>query len=177
MIEVSDNGERLDITSPMPWGKRLLFALLALFPLIAPYELMLRVGWTDYWHPFFALAALISAGAVALSGFFVFAAVAGLSTRMTLDAVRATFTYTQVALVVPKRSQVFPLSSVQSVHVRTYEWSEGAPSYSLMVEMSDGSTFECGSSWSREDIERGKARVDVFLERGRHGRQPPQPPP
>ena len=175
MIEVSDNGERLDITSPMPWGKRLLFALLALFPLIAPYELMLRVGWTDYWHPFFALAALISAGAIALSGFFVFAAVAGLSTRMTLDAARATFTYTQVAPVVPKRSEVFPLSSIQSVHVRTHEWSEGSPSYSLTVEMSDGSTFESGSSWSREDIERGKARVDALLER--HGWQPPQPSP
>jgi hypothetical protein len=93
MIQVSDNEERLDVFSPMPSGKRFLFALFALIPLLAPYELMLRVQWNDYRHPAFLLAAIISAGAVALSGLFVFAAVAGLSSRMTLDAARSTFTY------------------------------------------------------------------------------------
>ena len=43
MIQISDNEERLDIVYPMPVGTRFLFALLALFPLLAPYELVLRV--------------------------------------------------------------------------------------------------------------------------------------
>ena len=55
---------------------------------------MLRVQWNDYRSPVFLLAATVSAGAVTLSVFFLFAVVAGLSAfRMTLDAARSTFTY------------------------------------------------------------------------------------
>lgn len=39
MIEVSDGGQRLDVSSRLPSGKRLLFAVCALIPLLAPYEL------------------------------------------------------------------------------------------------------------------------------------------
>jgi hypothetical protein len=165
MIKVSQDTERLEITSPMPRGKRLLFGLLALFPLLAPYELMVRVQWTGYLNPFFFIAAFISAGAIALSLFLVFAAVAGLSSRMTMDAAHSTFTYSHVAPVVRQHTQVFPLTSLESVHVRTHEWSDGAPSYSLMVKMTDGATFNSGSSWSLQEIEHHKAQADSFLDR------------
>jgi len=167
MIQVSDSGARLDVVSQMPSGRRFLFASFALIPLVAPYELMLRVQWNDYRHPAFLLAAIISAGAVAVSGLFVVAAIAGLSSRMTLDAARSTFAYSTGAPILPHRTLVLPLSSLESVHVRTREWSDGAPSYTLMVKMSDGATFDSGSSWSRDDIEREKARVEVFLDRAR----------
>ena len=134
------------------------------------YELMWRVQWNDYRHPAFLLAAIISAGAVALSVFLVLAAVAGLSSRMTLDAARATFTYSTGAPLVPRRTRVLSLFSLESVHVRSHEWSDGAPSYTLTVTMSDGATFESGSSWSREDVERDKGRVEAFLDRARRVR-------
>ena len=167
MIQVSESAERLDLFSPMPSWQRVFFALLSLLPLLAPYELMWRVQWNDYRHPAFLFAAIISAGAVALSAFLLFAAVAGLSSRMTLDAERATFTYSTGAPVVPHRTRVLPLSSVESVQIRTHEWSDGAPSYTLLVKMSDGATFESGSSGSREDVEHEKARVEMFLDRTR----------
>jgi hypothetical protein len=172
MIEVSQDTERFEITSPMPRGKRLLFGLLALFPLLAPYELMVRVQWTSYLNPFFFIAAFISAGAIALSLFLVFAAVAGLSSRMTMDAADSTFTYSHIAPVVRQHTQVFPLSSLESVQVRTHEWSDGAPSYSLMVKMTDGATFNSGSSWSRQDIEHHKAQAEAFLDRAQQTRRP-----
>lgn len=165
MIQVSEDGERLEVLSRMPWGKRLLFALLALIPLLAPYELMWRVQWNDYRNPAFLLAASISAGAVAVSVFLWFAALAGLSSRMTFDSARSTFTYSTGAPIVPHRTLVRPLSSVESAHVQTHEWSDGGPSHTLMAKMSDGATFESGSSWSRDDVEHEKARVDAFLDR------------
>jgi hypothetical protein len=170
MIQVSDNEERLDIASPLTSGMRLLLVLLALFPLLAPYELMLRVQWTDYRHPLFLFAAIISAGAIALSAFLAFAGVAGLGSRMTLDAARATFTYSASTPLVPQRTLVLPLSSLEGVQVRTHEWSDGAPSYSLVVKVSDGSHFESGSSWSRQDLERDKVRIERFLDRAQHHR-------
>ena len=80
----------------MPAGWRLLFALLSLVPLLAPYELLVRVEWNDYFHPFFLLAAIVSAGAVAVSVFFLFSAAAGLTSRMRFDRARSTFTYSGV---------------------------------------------------------------------------------
>lgn len=131
---------------------------------------MWRVQWNDYRHPAFVFAAIISAGAVALSVLLVFAAVAGLSSQMTLDSARATFTYSTGAPIVPRRMLVLPLSSLEGVHVRSHEWSDGAPSYTLMVKMSDGATFESGSSWSREDVEHEKGRVEAFLDRAKRVR-------
>ena len=130
MIQVSDNEERLDVVSPMPSWERVLFALFAMIPLFAPYELMLRVQWNDYRHPVFLLAVIISAGAVALSVCFVFLAVAGLSSRMTLDAARSTFTYSTRAPLVPRRTLVlplFPLTPVplgrrRTLNVKRYGW-------------------------------------------------------
>ena len=165
MIAISRTADRIDIVSPMRPGKRLLFAFLSLIPLLAPYELIVRVQWSDYRHSMFLLAATVSAGAVALSVFFIYAALAALSTRMTLDAASSAFTYSQVATVVPKRTQVFPLSLVESVHVRAHEWSDGPPTFSLMVKMSDGAKFETGCSGSQQDVEHARALVETFLGR------------
>jgi hypothetical protein len=168
MIQVSEGKEALEINSPMRPATRVVFVLIALVPLLAPYELMLRVQWTDYGHPFFLVAATISAGALAVSGLLVFAAAAGLSSRMTLDAARSTFTYLHGAPCVPYRTQVRPLSTLEGVQVRTHEWSDGAPSYSITVAFSDGTTFDSGASWSLEGIERDRARIDAFLDRIQH---------
>jgi hypothetical protein len=165
MIKIAESANRLDILSPMTRGYRLLFVFLALIPLLAPYELILRVQWTDYLNPFFLFAAVISAGAVALSGFFIFAAVAGLSSRMTFDAAASTFTYTEHAPVIPRRTRVFPLNSIESVDVHIHEWSDSGPSFSLMIRMSDGATFHSASSWSRKDIEHSKILVQNFIDR------------
>ena len=93
MPKLVEHANHIEIRSPMHRGLRLAFALLALFPLLAPYELLVRINWQDFLHPFFFLALFICAGAVALSGFLMFAAIAGLSSRMVFDARRKTFTY------------------------------------------------------------------------------------
>jgi len=102
----------------MRTGTRVLFAVLALFPLLAPYELIVKVEWESYLHPFFLLAAFISVGATALSAFLVFAAVAGLSSQMVFDARAATFTYSAQAPIVRPTSQVYPMADVVGVEVR-----------------------------------------------------------
>ncbi|MEP0873733.1 hypothetical protein NDA01_28910 [Trichocoleus desertorum AS-A10] len=165
IIQVSDHAERVDIISVMPVGKRIFLALLSLIPLLAPYELLWRVQWHDYWNPVFLLFAIVSVGAIAVSGLFLFAALAGLSSQMTFHALRSTFTYSERAPIVPQRTQVLPLSSIRSIHIRTQEWSDGSPSYSLRVTMFNGAVFDSGSSESRQEIEQAKMQVEAFLNR------------
>jgi hypothetical protein len=142
---------------------RALLAALALFPLLAPYELIVEVEWESYLHWFFLLAAFISAGAIALSAFLLFAAVAGLSSRMVFDAGAGTFVYSSHAPVVRPAPRAYPLGAVASIEVCERAWSDGAPTYHLGVATDDGMVFESGSSWSRGDIESISVRVEQFL--------------
>ncbi len=168
MIQINERHALLEIASPMPAGRRILFAAMGLVPLLAPYELLLEAEWKSYRHPVFLFAVLISAGAVAVSLFLLFAAVVGLSSRMRFDAARSIFTYSAAAPVVPFRSRTHPLSAVAQVSIRTHDWSEGAPSYSLRVTTSEGASHDSASSWVREEVERCEGRLKTFLKD--HGR-------
>lgn len=164
-LTFSENNGRLVIVSPMPVGTRWLFAAIGLFPLLAPWELLVRPHWSGRLGLFFVFAAVISAGALCLSGLLFFAAVAGLSSRITLDAGSMTFTYSAMAPVVPTQLRSYPLADLAAVDVRTYEWSDGAPSHSLRILTTDGITHETASSWSREEVEDYRHKVAAFLSR------------
>lgn len=153
----------LEIRSPIRPGMRGLLAALALVPLLAPYELLVRVEWEHYLNPFFLFAAAVSAGAVAVSAAFLFAAATGLSSQMVFDRQASTFSYSAKAPVVRRTRQVHPLSDVCDVKVGVRDWSEGAPTYHLAVTMADGTIFESGSSWSHDEIASIRSRVDQFL--------------
>jgi hypothetical protein len=92
-LRVVQTPDRLSVFAPLPVGNRILFLLLSFFPLLAPYELLFRIRWTNYWHFFFLFAAAISAGAVCVSAFLVWAAIAGLNTEMTFDRRLGIFRY------------------------------------------------------------------------------------
>ncbi|RPI07310.1 MAG: hypothetical protein EHM71_10925, partial [Zetaproteobacteria bacterium] len=91
--ELVERMDCLEIRSRMRVGMRILLAAFGLLPLLAPYELLIKIDWEHFVNPFFFLAAFISAGATALSAFLFFAAVAGLSSKIVFDRRAATFSY------------------------------------------------------------------------------------
>jgi hypothetical protein len=163
MPETIETGGVLEIRDRVTLPTRVIFALLSLFPLLAPYELLILPKWEHRLHPFFLLCAFISIGAMALSGLLIWAAIAGLNTRMRFDRPRGTFTCMWDAPIVALRTHECSIRSVRSVEIETHDWSDSAPSYSLMVRLENGREFKSGSSWSREEIEGIKARVSAFL--------------
>jgi hypothetical protein len=164
--ELVEVGDRLEVRSPMRNGMRVVFALLGFIPLLAPYELLVRVDWQNYLNPFFLLAALISLGAMALSGFLFFAAVAGLSSLMVFDRMTSTFVHSAWAPVVRRTRREYPLSAVQGAEVGVQEWSDSGPSFHLRVALTDGTVIDSASSWLRAEIEAMTDRVNRFLEGG-----------
>jgi hypothetical protein len=162
-LPVVETAEALKIESPMLVGMRVLLFLIALFPLIAPYELLLKPRWTGYVNVFFLFAALVSLGAMCVSALFVWAAVAGIQSRMMFDRARRLFTYTAWAPVMGTRTSRCGLDAITALEVETHDWSDGAPSYSLRVVMADQQAFRTGSSWSREEVETLRRRVEAFL--------------
>ena len=124
MLQVSESAGLIKIDSPMRPGLRVVLGLVGLLPLLAPYELIFRVDWDDYLNPFFFVAAAVSLGAMAVSSFFFFAAVAGLSTRMVFDTTRSTFSHSATSPFRRLRTRSYPLSAVDRLRSsRTHDGS------------------------------------------------------
>lgn len=85
MLDVVGTENTLEVTSPMPPGRRILFGVLALVPVLARYGLLLKPGWATIFHPLFGFAAPISLGAFLASAFLTWAALAGLQSRVRFD--------------------------------------------------------------------------------------------
>jgi hypothetical protein len=161
--ELIEHVECIEVRSRMRVGMRVLVAAFGLIPLLAPYELLIKIDWNHFINPFFFFAAFISAGATAVSALFFFAAVAGLNSIIVFDRRAATFSYFQKAPVIRGTRQVQPLQDICNIDVGVRDWSDGAPTYYLRVTMKNGSVFESGSSWARKDIERIRSRIEHFL--------------
>ena len=163
MLNVIETADALEVTSPMPSGRRVLFGLLALIPLLAPYELLLKPGWENILNPFFGFAAIISLGALFLSAFLVWAAIAGLESRARFDLRHRTLTTAFWAPVVPLTMHTYSLNDLRGVQLETTEWSDGSPSYSLRVETIDGRTLKLMGEYDRREVEAVQSRIARFL--------------
>lgn len=163
LLEFTEKDDAIELVSPMPRGRRIMFALLALFPLIAPYELLVRPRWESWLHPAFFFVLIISLGAMAVSAFLLFAALAGLTQRMRFDASTGVFTYWRHAPILPEKSASWPFASIESVSAVVHTWSDGPDSYSVRVIIAEGPEFTTGSTESRIDVDRYVARVEGLL--------------
>lgn len=163
MFTLDESDERLEIRYQMRTGSRVFFFLAALFPLIAPYELLWKVRWENLWNVYFLFAALICLGALAVSGIALMAALAGLSSRLIFDRQARTFTYTRSAPVFHPRPEVFSLANLLSVEVEKHDWSDSAPDYSLRVNLAGGRKCSSGMSSSQGEVEGYRQRVLAFL--------------
>ena len=165
MLNVVETADTLEVTSPMPAGRRVLFGLLAPIPLLAPYELLLKPGWENILHPLFGLSAIISLGAILVSAFLVWAAIAGLESRACFDLRRRTLTTAFWAPVVPLTMHTYSLNDLRAVQLETTESSEGSPSYSLLIETTDGRSLRLMGEYDRREVEAVRSRIARFLSR------------
>jgi hypothetical protein len=163
MINIIENKEVIEIQSPIPTGRRILFGIIALFPLIAPYELIIKINWQNYFNFFFLFALLISLGAMAVSALLLWGAIAGLNSSIRFDRSAQTFVFSFSAPVLRMRSVHYPLDSIDQLLVETHEWSDGSPSYSFTVTTNDGKSFDTNHSWVKTEIETVQQRVIQFL--------------
>jgi hypothetical protein len=164
MLRVVENGDELNVTSPMAPGLRAFFFLIGLVPLAAPYELLIKPGWQTIFHPFFALAAIISGGAVAVSGFFVWASFAGIEASARFNRSRRTLTTVERAPVMPTRTRTCPLDELRLIEIEKTDWSDSGPTYSLRLECADGQKLKLLAAYARpEEAEAVRRHIGRFL--------------
>ncbi len=60
------------------------------------------------------------------------------------------------------QTKQFPLEDVASLRIEKQDWSDGSPSYTLLVVTDDGKEFKAGSSWSLKEMEAIRQRASSF---------------
>jgi hypothetical protein len=163
MPTVTEREKNLEIREHMAWGRRAFFLLLGLFPLIAPYELLLQPDWTSFANFFFLISLAISLGAIFLSGFLFFIAFAGLSTLLSFDATARTFTYIHYAPIVPIRRELIAFDTIKNVKVEKHDWTDGAPTYSLRVHLDDERTYKSASFSTQNEARSTLEKIEDLL--------------
>jgi len=162
-VKIVETRGGIEIRSELRVGARALLLALSVFPLLAPYELILKPDWNSYLNAAFLFVALICLGAMTVSALLVWAAVAGLSSRMKFDKTLGIMAYSSGAPVVRWHTTHCLLREISDLRVVKTDWSEGSPSYSLVVHVTDGREFASGSSESREEVESVEAKISSLL--------------
>lgn len=159
MSVVIQNNERIEITEQMSTGLRVFLFIIGLLPWMAPYELLIKPGWTGFkLFTLFFLA--ISLGAIAVSLAFMAGAVFGLNQTLTIDPVRRTITHAYESTVTPLRIRNYSLNQLKSIEIMTHDWDNGPSTYGLKFTFTDGHKTEPGTFESKMEAEQLKEKID-----------------
>ncbi len=90
-VTIQKDGQ-IQFTEQMSTGLRIFLFLVGLFPWMAPYELLIKPGWTGF-HVTTLFFVIISLGAIAVSLAFIGGAIFGLNQMLTIDPASRTITH------------------------------------------------------------------------------------
>lgn len=152
MSSVIQTNGKIEITETMSTGVRIFLFIMGLLPWFAPYELLIKPGWTGFSIMTLVFAA-ISLGAIAISLGFIGAAVFGMNQTVTFDLTARTITHRYETAVNALRTKRYSFSDMTKSEVREHDWDSGPRTYSLEIYFKDKHKILCGNFPSREEAE------------------------
>jgi hypothetical protein len=143
---------KIEITETMSTGIRAFLFIVGLFPWLAPYQLLIKPGWTG-----FNIATLffliISLGAIAVSFGFIGAAVFGMNQTTSINLSARAITHRYETTVNALRTKHYTFRDIAKTEVREHDWDSGPNTYSLEIHFKDRHKILCGNFSSRKEAE------------------------
>jgi len=152
MSKITQSNGKIEITETMSTGIRVFLFLLGLLPWLAPYELLIKPGWTSFSLMMLFFVA-ISLGAIAISFGFIGAAVFGMNQTAVFDLTARTITHRYETAVNALRTKRYSFNDMTKSEVREHNWDSGPNTYSLEIYFKDGHKILCGNFASRKEAE------------------------
>jgi hypothetical protein len=152
MSHLTRTNDEIRITETMSTGVRIFLFVLGLLPWMAPYELLIKPGWTGF-HIFTLVFLAISLGAIAVSLGFIGAAVFGMNQTATFDLAARTVTHRYETAVNALRTKRYSFHEITKSEVRQHVWDNGPNTYSLEIYFKDGHKILCGNFPSRNEAQ------------------------
>ncbi len=152
MSKIIQSNGKIEITETMSTGIRVFLFLLGLLPWLAPYELLIKPGWSGF-NGMTLFFAAISLGAIAISLGFIGAAVFGMNQTAIFDLTARTITHRYETAVNALQTKRYSFSDMTKSEVREHDWDSGPRTYSLEIYFKDKHKILCGNFPSREEAE------------------------
>ncbi len=152
MSKITQTNGKIEITETMSTGIRVFLFLLGLLPWMAPYELLIKPGWTGFHIPTLVFL-IISLGAIAVSIGFIGAAIFGMNQTATFDLTARTITHRYETTVNALRTKRYSFNDISKSEVREHNWDSGPNTYSLEIHFNDKHKILCGNFPSRKEAE------------------------
>jgi|GEM_PF-838009 len=143
---------------------RVLLALFALVPLLAPYELLIKPSWQGQVSFDWIIPLVISIGAVVVSlGLFV-AALFGRGERFLFDASKRQLTYQfKTAFTAGFEQEIYSFDQIEALEIKVHEGDERPDTYDIAIKIAGGHEMKFGDFSSRSDAERYLTILQTML--------------
>ena len=162
MPEVIESETQLVFVERMAPAFRVVVFVIGFFPLIAPYELLIKPNWQGF-SLFMILPIIISLGATSIGLTFMAAGLLGLNHALHFDAASKTAFYIYETAITPLRRRQYDFAEVATVDIHVHTWDSGPDTYGLRVTFADGRKVEVGSFPDKDEADKYLQRIQAML--------------
>lgn len=152
MSHITRSNTEIKITETISTGVRIFLFVMGLLPWMAPYELLIKPGWTGFSMVTLFFVA-ISLGAIAVSLGFIGAAVFGMNQTATFDLTARTVIHRYETTVNALQTKRYSFTDIAKSEVHQHVWDNGPNTYSLEIYFKDGHKILCGNFPSRNEAQ------------------------
>jgi hypothetical protein len=154
MYTIHQSGNVIEFSNKVSPGVRVLIFLFGLVPLLAPYELLIKIKWESYFNLPFAISLFIALGATAVSLFLFFFALMSMNQRLRFDGDRRVLTYGYNTAILPFMAKDHPFRKITALAVEVNDWGDGPTTYDLRLQVEGERKITFGNFEKRDDADR-----------------------
>lgn len=153
MDKIQQSENHIEFSRDLGFTARTFVLIGGLFPLLVPYELLIKPSWPEGFSLLWLFAVIISAGAIGVSIFFLLAALFGMSQSIRFDIVSQSIFYSYKTALKHFHKRSYPFNKVERLQVVTHEWTDGPPFYNIGLKIKGVREIEFGSFILHNDAE------------------------
>ncbi len=162
MKETVETNDRIEFKERMSTGLRVFLFVVGLFPWFAPYELLIKPGWSGFhWLTIFFV--VISLGAIAVSFGFIGGAIFGMDQTLTFNSQTRTIIHAYKTAVTSLREKRYIFHDVDKIEISTHDWDTGPSTYGLKITFADKHKVFAGDFPGRDEAERYRIKLQEWM--------------
>jgi hypothetical protein len=163
MDKITRSAKRLIFEKRVHPVFRFIVFLVSFFPLLAPYELLVKIRWAGYFNLPFLVSLLFSTIATAFSLFIMFIAFFAQNQYACFELDKATLTYGWSDAVRAYRETVYRFEELSVPELVTHPWSDGPTTYNILVKTRTGAKISFGDFESKGDAQQYRTSLTEII--------------
>jgi hypothetical protein len=154
MDNIKQSNNKIEFTSHLSLAARALIMIFGLFPLLAPYELLIKPSWNGKINWLMVFLLLISIGAIVLSIFSICTALFGINQSIQINSTNRIITNGYKPGLLRFRQNQYLFSEIEIVQLKVHEWTDGPTTFNIGLKAVGHREIEFGGFATQEEAEK-----------------------